>query len=419
MAEGVSGGDRAASERASTDPAMGDGATGWWSDDEVEALLPQLREIRHDLHQHPELGFEEHRTQGRVRAWLEDLGYAPRDCAGTGLVADLHPDRPGPRIALRADLDCLPMAETTPLPYRSVHEGRAHKCGHDGHTTILMGVAAVLARHRDRVPGNVRLLFQPAEEGVDGGGAKVMVAEGALRGVHEVYGLHNWPAFPHGELRVTAGPIMAKTRELEIVVVGKGGHGSQPQVCRDPLVAAAYLVTALQTVVSRGLGSDGGAVVSVCRFSSGHAHNVIPDRAELGGTVRSFDPAVDQRVIERIDEVARGVAATFGVEVTVSLSEGYPVLVNHERCAEAVRRVAARVVGPQRVSAAGLPIAGGEDFAYLAQAVPAAYFFLGAGRPGQDTPGCHHPDFDFDDTLIPTGMRMFLGLVEERLGAGA
>jgi amidohydrolase len=400
-------------------------------EDEVEALLPELREIRHDLHQHPELGFAEHRTQARVRAWLEAHGYTPRECAGTGLVADLHPNheglgrrrRPARRaakeglcIALRADLDCLPMTETTALPYRSVHEGRAHKCGHDGHTSILLGVAAVLARHRDRVRGNVRLLFQPAEEGVNGGGARVMVAEGALQGVDEVYGLHNWPAFPHGELRVVAGATMARTRELDITVVGKGGHGSQPQVCRDPIVAAAHLVTALQTVVSRGLGSAGGGVVSLCRFVAGNTHNVIPERAELGGTVRSFDPAVDQRLVERIHEVAAGVAATFGVEVTLSIGDGYPVLVNDPRCADAVRRVGERVVGPQRVSADGLPIAGGEDFAYLAQAVPGAYFFLGAGRAGEDTPGCHHPDFDFDDALIPIGMRMFLGLVQERLG---
>jgi amidohydrolase len=399
-----------------------------WTDAEVEALVPELREIRHDLHQHPELGFAEHRTQARVRAWLQALGYTPRDCAGTGLVADLHPsgerpsgERPSgerPTIALRADLDCLPMPETTPLPYRSVHEGRAHKCGHDGHTTILMGVAAMLARHRDRVPGNVRLLFQPAEEGVNGGGARVMVAEGALQGVDEVYGLHNWPAFPHGELRVIAGATMAQTRELDITVVGKGGHGSQPQVCRDPIVAAAHLVTALQTIVSRNLGSDGGAVVSICRFAAGSTHNVIPERAELRGTVRSFDPTVDLRVVERVREVARGVAATFGVEVELAISDGYPVLYNHQRCASVVHRVGERVVGPQRVSGAGLPIAGGEDFAYLAQAVPGAYFFLGAGRPGEDTPGCHHPDFDFDDELIPLGIKMFLGIVHERLGGG-
>lgn len=397
-----------------------------WTDAEIEALLPELCAIRHDLHRHPELGFAEHRTQAKVRTFLEALGYRPRDCAGTGLVADLHaddhhdPGAPARRcIALRADLDCLPMSETTPLPYRSVHEGRAHKCGHDGHTAILLGVAAVLARHRDRVPGNVRLLFQPAEEGVDGGGARVMVAEGALAGVDEVYGLHNWPTFPHGELRVKAGPVMARARELDIVVEGKGGHGSQPQVCRDPVVAAAHIVTALQTVVSRGLGSDGGGVVSICRFAAGSAHNVIPERAELGGTIRSFDPAVDRRLLERIEEIVRGVAAAFGVAARLSVSEGYPVLVNHERCTSAVRAVAERVLGAERVGDAGLPIAGGEDFAYLAQAVPGAYFFLGAGRPGQDTPGCHHPDFDFDDSLIPTGMRMFLGLVHDRVVARA
>lgn len=387
-----------------------------WTHGEVEALVPELREIRHDLHQHPELGFAEHRTQARVRAWLEAHGYAPRECAGTGLIADLHPEAVGGRcIALRADLDCLPMTETTELPYRSVHEGRAHKCGHDGHTSILMGVAAVLARHRERVPGNVRLVFQPAEEGVDGGGARVMVAEGALRGVDEIYGLHNWPAFPRGELRVIAGATMARTRELDITVLGRGGHGSQPQACRDPIVAAAHLVAALQTVVSRGVGSDGGAVVSICRFVAGTTHNVIPGRAELSGTVRSFDPVVDERVLARIDEIVRGTAQMFGVEVTLEVGDGYPVLFSHEPCAAAVRRVAERVLGAEHVSARGLPMAGAEDFAYFTQAVPGAYFFLGAGEAGQDTPGCHHPDFDFDDGLIPIGMQMFLGLVHDRL----
>jgi len=385
-------------------------------DASIETLLPRLREIRHDLHRHPELGFEEHRTQARVRAWLEGLGYSPRDCAETGLVADLHPDREGPCIALRADLDCLPMVETTPLPYRSVHEGRAHKCGHDGHSAILMGVASLLAERRGQIEGNVRLLFQPAEEGVRGGGAKVMVAEGALEGVDEVYGLHNWPPFGHGEVRVCAGTTMAQTRELEITVVGKGGHGSQPQDCRDPIVAAAHLVTALQTVVSRGVGSEGGAVVSICRFTAGHTHNVIPDQAELEGTLRCFDETVGKRVVARIEEIVSGIATSFGVEATLSMSRGYPVLVNDTGCAEAVVRVAREVVGPSRVSDAGLPMAGGEDFAYLAQAIPGAYFFLGAGQPGADTPGCHHPDFDFDDRLIPIGMRMFLGLVDDRLG---
>lgn len=390
-----------------------------WTDPraEIEALTQRLQEIRHDIHRHPELGFEEVRTQELVRAWLVERGYSPRACAETGLVADLHPGRPGPTIALRADLDCLPMHESTALPYRSVHAGRAHKCGHDGHTAILLGVADVLARHRGEVAGNVRLVFQPAEEGVRGGGAKVMLAEGALDGVREIYGLHNWPAFPRGELRVQAGPMLAQVHELTITVRGKGGHGSQPQLCRDPIVAGAQLVTALQTVVSRGLGYAGGAVLSITQFVAGTTHNVIPDSAWMRGTVRSFEPAVTERVLERLREVVAGTAATFGVEVELQVDDGYPVTMNDPRCAEVVRRVGAALLGADKVSAADLPMAGGEDFSYFAQAVPGAYFFLGARRGAEDTPVCHHPDFDFDDELIPIGVAMFLGIVRDRMAA--
>jgi len=392
-----------------------------WSDldSNLAALLPELCSIRHDIHRHPELGFEEVRTQALVRAWLEARGYAPIVCAQPGLIADLHPERhgDGPTIALRADLDCLPMEERTELPYRSVHSGRAHKCGHDGHTAILLGVADLLARHRDVIPGNVRLLFQPAEEGVRGGGAKVMVAEGALDGVDEVYGLHNWPGYPRGDLRVCAGPMMAQVHSFELTITGVGGHGSQPQLCRDPIVAGAHLVTALQTVVSRELGYEGGAVLSVTAFQAGTTDNVIPSSARLLGTIRSFAPAVTQRALARMQAITDGLAATFGVTVELELKTGYPVLINHPRCAEAVARVATSILGAARVSAEDLPMAGGEDFAYFAQQVPAAYFFLGAQLPGEDTPVCHHPDFDFDDALIPDGIRIFVGLVRDRLSA--
>jgi amidohydrolase len=384
----------------------------------IDGLLPELRRIRHDIHQHPELGFEEVRTQALVKRWLEDRGYSPTTCAETGLVADLHPGRrDGPTIALRADLDCLPMDEPTELPYRSVHAGKAHKCGHDGHTTILMGVADLLARRREAIAGNVRLLFQPAEEGVRGGGAKVMVAEGALDGVAEVYGLHNWPGYPEGEVCVCAGPIMAQVHSFVITIEGKGGHGSQPHLCRDPIVAGAHLVTALQTVVSRELGYEGGAVVSVTAFQAGTTNNVIPSHAVLQGTVRSFAPKVTERVIARIRQIVGGAAATFAVAIDLDLKTGYPVLVNDPRCADAVARVGADLIGADKVSSAGLPMAGGEDFAYFAQQAPSAYFFLGAKRPGEDTPVCHHPDFDFDDRLLPLGIRMFLGLVDDRLAA--
>ena len=291
----------------------------------------------------------------------------------------------------------------------------AHACGHDGHTTILMGTAAVLAEHRDELDGNVRLLFQPAEEGVQGGGAAVMVSDGVLEGVDEVYGLHSWPAWPRGELRIVTGPMMAQVHDLAIRIRGTGGHGSQPQLCRDPIVAASQLVGSLQTVVSRGVGSDGGAVVSVCSFHSGTANNIIPDTAELTGTIRTFAEATTSRVLERIDEVARGTAAGFGVEVEVEAARGYPVLVNDASCVEAVARVAREVPGLDGVLPDGLPMAGGEDFAYFAEQRPSAFFFLGARRDDEDTPVCHHPEFDFDDELIPVGIELFLRIVSDRL----
>ncbi len=383
--------------------------------DDIAELRDELIEVRRDLHRHPEIGFEEVRTQGIVRAWLERYGYQPRESAGTGLVADLRPGFEGQCIALRADMDALPMTETTELPYRSVNDGCAHKCGHDGHTATLMGVAAVLAKHRDEIPGNVRLIFQPAEEGVRGGGARVMVDEGALEGVSEVYGQHNWPAWPLGELRVAAGPVMAQVHSFDITVRGVGGHGSQPQLCRDPIAAASYLVTAIQTVVSRGLGSDGGGVVSVCNFHSGTTHNVIPDTAELGGTIRSFDGATTERLLERLDEVVRGCAEAFGVEISLEVDEGFPILANDAGCVDVVRRIGEKVLGEGAVSEDGLPIAGGEDFAYYAEARPAAFFFLGAKLEGEDTPTCHHPDFDFNDDLIPVGIELFLRIVDDRL----
>lgn len=384
-------------------------------EERLQTMVPELTAARHDIHQHPELGFEETRTQAKVKTYLEALGYAPCVSAETGLVADVRPDLGQPRLALRADIDCLPMQEDTDLPYKSIHSGRAHKCGHDGHTAVLMGVAKLLAEVRDSLSANVRLLFQPAEEGVRGGGAKVMVAEGALEGVQEVYALHNWPGYPHGEVRVRAGAMMAATAEFDITLTGVGGHGSQPQLCRDPIVAAAAMINALQTVVSRGISSDGGAVLSVCKFHSGTAHNVIPGTARFGGTIRTFSEAVTDRVFSRLEEVVRGTAAAMGVEAELEIRRGYPVLVNDPGCAEAVMRVAERIVGPQRLTDADLPMAGGEDFAYMAQAIPGAYFFLGTGNEELTTPVCHHPDFDFDDAIIPLGLRMFMGLVEDRL----
>lgn len=378
-------------------------------------MLPELRRIRHDLHQHPELGFEEHRTQDVVRRWLTEHGYQSKACAGTGLVADLKPGV-APRLALRADLDALPIHETLDVPYRSVHEGVAHKCGHDGHTAILMGVAAVLASARGSVPGNVRLLFQPAEEGVRGGGARVMLAEGALDGVPEIYGLHNWPGFPKGEVRVKAGPVLAQVDNFHLRLVGEGGHGGQPHRCRDPIVAAAQTVTALQTVVSRSVGPNQSVVLTVGCLRAGTTHNVIPRTAELLGTIRTFDLAVREQVHRRVRDIVAAVGQAMGVEAELEIQPEYPVLHNDAAAAATVQKVAGDLLGPEKVSDAGLPLAVSEDFAFLAEAVPGAYFFLGAGEADRNTPGCHHPDFDFDDDLLATGVRVFLGLCAERAG---
>ena len=214
-------------------------------------------------------------------------------------------------------------------------------------------------------------------------------------------------------MRVCPGPIMAQVHNFALTIRGVGGHGSQPQLCRDPIVAGAHLVTALQTVVSRGLGYEGGAVVSVGAFLAGDANNVIPERAVLKGTIRSFQAAASERVLDRLAEVIAGTASTFGVTIDSDIRAGYPVLVNDGDCAAAVARVAGQVVGADKVSSVDLPMAGGEDFAYMAEAVPGAYFFLGAQKPGERTPVCHHPDFDFDDDLIETGVMMMLGLVDD------
>ncbi|MBK8978022.1 MAG: amidohydrolase [Planctomycetes bacterium] len=374
-------------------------------------LLQRARALRHELHRWPELGFAEHRTQARVRDWLAEHGYRPRACAGTGLVAELDGGRPGPVVALRADLDALPIDERTPLPYRSEVPGVAHKCGHDGHTAILCAVAARLAALRDRVPGTVRLLFQPAEEGVDGGGARVMVAAGALDGVAAVYGLHNWPGFPKGDVRVAPGTVMAQEHRLLFAVRGRGGHASEPQRCRDPIAAGARLVTALHTLVAREVGLAGGAVLSIGSFHAGTANNVIPDGAELRGTLRSVDVELGERLAARVREVAAGEAAAAGLQIDAQVERTYPAVVNDAACVTRVAAAAARVVGAGRVGTAGLPLAASEDFAYLAGTVPGCYFLVGAGAPVGATPGCHHPDFDFDDDLLDVGARICLGIV--------
>ncbi|MEO0478456.1 MAG: M20 family metallopeptidase [Planctomycetota bacterium] len=378
------------------------------------SLRERLRELRHDLHRHPELGATEHRTKDVVRRFLGDCGLEAIDCTATGLFVDFESRRrDGPKVALRADLDALPMTEETPLSYRSVHEGVAHKCGHDGHTAILCGVAATLADGASELRGDVRLIFQPDEEGHCGGGAVPMIEAGVLRGVDEIFGLHNWPGFPVGEVRVAPGPVMASVEDFEILLEGVGGHAAEPQNACDPVLAGSNLVQALSSLGTRERGLAGGAVVQITQFHGGEVDNVIPAHAKLRGTIRTVDPLAAGRLRGRIAETATAICGAFGVTPIVRTLRGYPVLMNSDSCASRVRQAATSLLGSDRVSTEGLPLAASEDFAYFSEKVPGAYFFLGAGDPVGATPGCHHPDFDFDDRLLDLGVTLFVDLVRE------
>jgi amidohydrolase len=378
----------------------------------LAAISADLIQLRHDIHRWPEPGFEEVRTQAAIMAALTDAGLSPRPCAGTGVVADIG-EGDGPCLALRADIDCLRMTEANHhLPYRSQRPGFAHMCGHDGHTATLIGTARLLAGVADRLPGRIRLLFQPAEEGP--GGAPVMIAEGCLEGVDEVYGMHNWPSAPLGSLRTIAGACMATVAELSITVTGKGVHASQPQDGRDPVLAAAHIVTALQSIISRNVHYQDRCVVSVTTIHGGEAFNVIPDTVTMTGTIRALSEESYDLIAARIDEIATGTALAMGCTAAVAIKRMYPVLVNAPEQTALVERVGRAVLGG--VSDELLPMLGAEDFAYFLQHRPGCFFFLGGGEAGRSNAICHATSYDYNDNLIDIGVRFWVRLIEERMG---
>jgi hippurate hydrolase len=287
-------------------------------------------------------------------------------------------------------------------------------CGHDGHIAMLVGAAHILTRVEDRIPGTARLLLQPAEEGP--GGAPAMIREGALDAVDEVYGLHNWPDAPLGTLRTISGPCMAHVTNFHLAVHGKGGHASQPQEAVDPVLVAAHLVTALQSIVSRNVHYLQRAVVSVTMIHGGEVHNVIPDAVQLTGTIRVLDDALYDLVERRIRDLAGQTAAAFGARAECAFERMYPVLMNHPAETAHVERVGRAVFGEGKVSSEELPMLGAEDFAYFTRERPGCYFFLGSGEPGRTNAICHATNFDFNDNLIEPGITMWVRLVEDRLG---
>jgi len=378
----------------------------------------ELRELRRDLHAHPELAFEERRTSDRVAEQLAACGIeVHRGLAKTGMVAVIAGKKTasGRAIALRADMDCLPMHELADIPHRSRHEGRMHACGHDGHTTMLVGAARYLAETRN-FDGTAYLIFQPAEEG--GGGAEVMIKEGLFQRfpANEVYGLHNWPGLPPGKMAVRAGPVMASTDEVMITVRGRGGHGAMPHLAVDPVLAAAHIITALQSIASRNVSPVDAVVVSICSLATSQVgvFNVIPEHVKLVGTVRTFLPETRDLAERRVKEIASGTAQAFGATAEVTYTRGYPATINSAREARFAADVGKRLFGAGNVITEHEPTMGGEDFAFMLEQRPGAYVFLGQGGAAG---GCllHNPNYDFNDEVIPLGAGYLAALVEEAL----
>ncbi|BAF88073.1 amidohydrolase [Azorhizobium caulinodans ORS 571] len=381
---------------------------------EIEAFADDLVAIRRDIHAHPEIGFEEVRTSALVAEKLASWGVeVHRGIGKTGVVGVLHGAKgPGRRIGLRADMDALPMDEATNLPFSSKYPGKFHGCGHDGHTTMLLGAARYLASNND-FAGTVHFIFQPAEEGL--GGARAMLADKLFERFpcDEVYGLHNAPNIEAGKVRIFAGPAQAGADFFDIKITGRGSHGARPEVSRDPVIAATALVQALQSIVSRNADPQHAAVLSVTKIHSGSAYNVIPQEATLGGTTRFFDAATGELMRQRMRTVAAGIAATFEMEIDVEIRSIFDVLVNHEAQSDAAAKSIAKIVGAENLLTDVAPIMGSEDFADMLRAVPGAYFWVGHGG---DVP-VHNPGFVLDEAILPIGSSLLATVATDRLAA--
>ena len=382
-------------------------------------FIADLVAIRRDIHAHPELAFDETRTADIVARELTAYGLeVHRGLAETGVVGVLRKGKGSASIGLRADMDALPLLEKNEFPHRSKTEGQMHACGHDGHTTALLGAARYLAETKDKlaVDGTVYFIFQPAEESE--GGAAVMIEDGLFRKfpMDAVFGLHNWPGIPVGEMAVVPGPVMAGTCAFEITVRGHGCHAAMPHQGVDSIVAGAQLVQALQTVVSRTLHPGESAVVSVTQFHGGEAWNIIPEEVVLRGTIRSFKPEVQETVERAIERLCGGVAAANGAQIGVRFDHRYPPTVNSVAEARFCQDVATQVFGGERVLTDILPSMGAEDFAYMLKEKPGCYVWLGNG-PG--TGGCtlHNPHYDFNDELLTLGASYWVQLVRRWLPA--
>ena len=382
----------------------------------VADLQNEIAEWRHDLHAHPELLFDVNRTAGMVAEKLREFGCdeVVTGIGRTGVVGVIR-GRKGSSdkaIGLRADMDALPIEEATNLPYKSTVPGKMHACGHDGHTAMLLGAARYLAETRN-FAGNAVVIFQPAEEG--GGGGKVMVEDGMMERfkIGEVYGMHNYPGMPVGQFALRPGSIMAAADHLSIDIEGKGGHAARPQFSVDTVLVGAQIINNIQSIVSRNVDPLESAVVSITMFHAGTTDNVIPQTAQLRGTARTLSSEVQDLLEKRLREVVEGTASTYGAKATLKYRRGYPVVKNHAAQTDFAAKVASEVAGKDKVDIDTPPVMGAEDFAYMLNARPGAFIFVGNG----DSAGLHHPAYNFNDEAIPFGTSYWVKLVETALSA--
>ena len=384
----------------------------------IAAFAADMTDWRRDIHAHPEPGFEEHRTSALVAEKLESWGIeVTRGIAGTGLVGTLRAGHGGRSIGIRADMDCLRMSEATGLPWASTVPGRMHACGHDGHTTMLLGAARYLAETRN-FDGTVHFIFQPAEEGP--GGGRVMVEEGMFQRFpcDMVFGAHNDTSLPVGEMVATAGSVSAAADQFTITITGRGGHAARPQRAIDPVVVGCHVVLALQGLVSRRTSPLDAAVLSTCQFHAGTTDNVIPDSAMLNGTVRTLRAEVRDDMERLLREVATGTAAAHGAQATIEYERGYPSVVNDAEATERAARAATRLLGEGRVHRDRPPGMGAEDFAYMAEAVPGCFVRIGQAEGERFAQPVHTTRYDFNDAILPIGASFWAGLVEQELPRG-
>lgn len=376
-------------------------------------MQDEVSQWRRHLHQHPELLFDVHETAKFVEEKLRSFGCdeVATGIGRTGVVGIIrgrHGD--GPAIGLRSDMDALPLTEITGKPWASANAGKMHACGHDGHISMLLGAAQYLTETRN-FKGSVAVIFQPAEEG--GGGGREMVKDGMMErfSISEVYGLHNIPGLPIGEFAIRKGPIMAATDEFTIAIEGRGGHAAQPHTTLDPIVIGSQIVNALQTIVSRGTDPLDSVVISVTKFHAGDAHNIIPQKAELAGTVRTLRAEMRDFAQKRLTETVEGIAAAMGASAVIDYARNYPVTFNHDRETDFAADVARNVAGDGAVNEDVAPMMAGEDFSYMLEARPGAFIFLGNGKSAS----LHNPAYDFNDDAIPHGISYWVSVAESAL----